>query len=44
MPGSWKAILSGRDIEEAAAMVGVDFIVNVVLDAQKRSFGQWPGM
>ncbi len=39
-PGSHAGKLSGNpvreDIEEAAAMVGVDFIVNVVLDAHKR--------
>jgi nickel-dependent lactate racemase len=39
-PGSHAGSLAGNpvreDIEEAAAMVGVDFIVNVVLDAHKR--------
>ncbi len=38
-PGSHAASLAGNpvreDIEEAAAIVGVDFIVNVVLDAHK---------
>lgn len=38
-PGSHAASLTGNpvreDIEEAAALVGVDFIVNVVLDAHK---------
>lgn len=32
-----------EDIEEAAAMTGVDFILNVVLDAKKRILRAWAG-